>query len=108
VVRAERVGEAPSNEGQPVALRHEGAHGVDAASGLVHTVLSTAANAADVTHADQLLHGAELDATGDAGYQGLAKRNPEAFVTWHAAMRPDRSKAPTSEGATAVAGACAY
>ena len=33
--------------------------GVDAASGLVHSVVGTAANVADVTQVDQLLHGGE-------------------------------------------------
>jgi transposase, IS5 family len=67
--------------------------GVDADSGLVHTVLSTAANVNDVTQADQLLHGAELDAFGDAGYQGVVKRNPDSFVNWHVAMRPGKRRA---------------
>ena len=41
--------------------------GVDAASGLVHTIIRTAGNVADVTHA--LLHGDETVAFGDAGYK---------------------------------------
>lgn len=43
--------------------------GVDAESGLVHTVVGTAANANDVTQAQALLHGDETDVFGDAGYQ---------------------------------------
>jgi len=43
--------------------------GVDADSGLVHSVVSTAANAHDVTQA--LLHGQETDVFADAGYGGL-------------------------------------
>lgn len=42
--------------------------GVDAESGLVHTVIGTAANVADVTQAGALLHGQETVAFGDAGY----------------------------------------
>ena len=42
--------------------------GVDAASGLVHTVIGTAGNVADVTQAHALLHGAETAALGDSGY----------------------------------------
>ena len=41
--------------------------GVDAASGLVHTVIATAGNVADVTQAHALLHGQETIAMGDAG-----------------------------------------
>ena len=48
--------------------------GVDADSGLVHTVIGTAANVNDVTHAAGLLHGKEKHAWGDAGYQGADKR----------------------------------
>src|SRR5690606_32282536 len=45
--------------------------GVDADSGLTHTLVTTPANAADVTRAHELLHGQETDAFGDAGYQGV-------------------------------------
>ncbi|MBA5872400.1 MAG: IS5 family transposase, partial [Nitrospira sp. CR2.1] len=43
--------------------------GVDAESGLIHTVVGTAANVNDVTQAQALLHGDETDVFGDAGYQ---------------------------------------
>jgi len=42
--------------------------GVDASSGLVHTVVGTAANEADINVAGQLLHGKEQTAFGDSGY----------------------------------------
>ncbi|MDA8382407.1 MAG: IS5 family transposase [Betaproteobacteria bacterium] len=63
--------------------------GVDAASGLTHTVIGTAANVSDVTQAQSLLHGDETDVFGDAGYQGVEKReeNLEVPVTWHIAMK---------------------
>lgn len=48
--------------------------GVDAESGLVHTVAGTVANVNDVTQAVGLLHGKEKHAGGDAGYQGADKR----------------------------------
>lgn len=48
--------------------------GVDADSGLVHTVRGTSGNVADVTEAKSLLHGQETDVHGDAGYQGADKR----------------------------------
>jgi IS5 family transposase len=53
--------------------------GVDADSGLVHTVIGTAANVNDVTQAKALLHGEEEIAFGDAGYQGAHKR-PDATM----------------------------
>jgi IS5 family transposase len=68
--------------------------GVDAESGLVHTVKATAANASDVTEANALLHGEESDAFGDAGYQGAHKRaDARADVSWHVAMRPGKRAA---------------
>jgi len=48
--------------------------GVDADSGLVHTVIGTAANANDVTQGHGLLHGEETVIFADAGYQGTTKR----------------------------------
>ena len=52
--------------------------GVDAQSGLVHTVRFTAANVADVAVATQLLHGQERQVHADAGYTGLERR--EEFI----------------------------
>ena len=68
--------------------------GVDAASGLVHTVVGTAGNVADVTQAHALLHGDEVAALGDAGYQGVEKReeNRAKSVTWHVAMKRSKRK----------------
>jgi IS5 family transposase len=51
--------------------------GVDADSGLVHTVRGTSGNVGDVIEANGLLHGHETDAFGDAGYQGVDQR-PDA------------------------------
>lgn len=69
--------------------------GVDAESGLVHTVVATAANVADVTQAHALLHGDETIAFGDAGYQGVAKReeNKDSKVQWVVAMKRGKRKA---------------
>ena len=68
--------------------------GVDAESGLVHTVRGTAGNVCDVARANSLLHGQESDVFADAGYQGAAKR-PDAKpgVDWHVAMRPGKRRA---------------
>lgn len=67
--------------------------GVDADSGLVHSVIGTAAHVADVTQAHALVHGDETDVYADAGYQGAAKR-PEATgqAHWHVALRYSERK----------------
>ena len=67
--------------------------GVDADSGLVHTVRGTSGNVSDVVEANSLLHGQETDVFADAGYQGAHKR-PDAKedVQWHMAMRPGLRK----------------
>ena len=68
--------------------------GVDASSGLVNAVVGTAGNVADVAQAHALLHGEEVFALGDAGSQGLDKReeNQGKSVTWHTAMRPGKRR----------------
>jgi len=67
--------------------------GVDADSGLVHTVRGTSGNVNDVVEANSLLHGHETDVFADAGYQGAHKRpNAKADVQWHVAMRPGLRK----------------
>ena len=74
--------------------------GVDADSGLVHTVRGTAGHASDIAEANSLLHGQERVAFGDAGYQGIENRadaNPD--ITWHVAMRPGKRKALNKENA---------
>lgn len=48
--------------------------GVDANSGLVHTVRGTTGNVADVTEGNSMLRGEETEVFGDAGYQGADKR----------------------------------
>jgi len=62
--------------------------GVDADSGLVHSVAGTAASVNDVTQAGSLLHGEEEAAFADAGYQGVHKRPEAARPNWYVAMRP--------------------
>jgi transposase, IS5 family len=67
--------------------------GVDAQSGLVHTVRGTAGSVNDVVEANSLLHGEESEAWGDAGYQGAEKRpNAPEGVRWNVAMRPGKRK----------------
>ena len=69
--------------------------GTDAASGLVHTLIGTAGNIADVTQAHALLHGDEIAVLADAGYQGVDKReeNQDNPVRWHVAMKRSKRKA---------------
>jgi len=69
--------------------------GVDAASGLTHTLLTTPAHVHDVTQAHALLHGEEQTVHADAGYQGVEKReeNQDKSVTWRVAMRPGKRRA---------------
>ena len=63
--------------------------GVDDKSGLVHSVVGTAANVADVTQVDKLLHGAEKVVCADAGYTGVEKRSEHEArqVIWQIAAR---------------------
>ena len=69
--------------------------GVDAESGLVHTVVGTAANEADVTQTEHLLHGEEKDVFLDAGYVGADKREElkDRDVNWEIAMKRGKLKA---------------
>ena len=70
--------------------------GVDADSGLVHSVATTAANAHDITQAHALLHGEETDVFADSGYRGVEKREEiqvqHPDVNWHIAMMPGKRR----------------
>lgn len=63
--------------------------GVDVASGVVHTVVGTAANQADITQTAALLHGKEEAVFADAGYIGADKRPDlaEREVSWNIAIK---------------------
>ena len=70
--------------------------GVDADTGLVHTVDVTAANVSDVARAFALVRPGDGEAWADSGYTGVAKR-PEvasdpglARVEWHVAAKRSR------------------
>ena len=71
--------------------------GVDLGSGLVHTVVGTAASVADVAQAHALLHGEEKVGFGDAGYQGVERRAEIAgrlgSVRWFVAAKRGKVKA---------------
>jgi IS5 family transposase len=69
--------------------------GVDRDSGLVHTLVTTAANVSDISQTAALLHGQEQEAWLDAGYVGVEKREDMQAalaangqeVKWHIAKR---------------------
>lgn len=74
---------------------------VDAASGVVHSLIGSARNGADILQAHRLLHGQEHHAHGGAGYQDVEKRevrNPHQAVPWQNDMCPGkRRKLPDTE-----------
>jgi IS5 family transposase len=71
--------------------------GVDADSGLVHTVHTATGSAHDVTQAHELLHGQETQVFADSGYRGVTKREEikaqENQPEWMIAMMPSKRKA---------------
>jgi IS5 family transposase len=76
--------------------------GADRDSKLVHTVVVSAANVADVTKTAELLHGEETQVHADAGYTGVEKR-PEIValarkIDWQIAAKRGTIKA-LAEGA---------
>ncbi len=66
--------------------------GVDLHTGLVHAVVGTAANVANVTQVGKLLHGKEDPVFGDAGYQGVHKCTERTGrnVQWFVVIRPSK------------------
>ena len=79
--------------------------GVDSETGIVHSMSTTAANAHDVTEAHGLLHGGETVVWGDAGYQGVGKRedNQGLELERRVAMRPGRLRELDPESEEAIA-----
>ncbi len=69
--------------------------GVDAASGLVHSLATTPANKSDISQAHRLLHGEEREAFADSAYQGVEKRpeHAESNTRWYVAMKRGLRKA---------------
>ncbi len=67
--------------------------GTDRGSGIVHTVISTAANISDISQTDKLPHGQEIQVHADAGYVGVEKReeiaeeDPTGRIDWQIAKR---------------------
>ena len=71
--------------------------GADASSGLVHTVVGTAANVSVISQTHELLHGQEQTVHADAGYMGVEKRAEiiagHREVEWCIAQRRGKLKA---------------
>jgi IS5 family transposase len=80
-------------------------NGVDAESGLVHSLVTTAANVHDVTQAQNLLHGEENAVFADSGYRDVEKREEakDLQVNWRIATMPGRHRAFNLETATGAA-----
>ncbi|MEO5959346.1 MAG: IS5 family transposase, partial [Opitutaceae bacterium] len=76
--------------------------GADRDSKLVHTVIATAANVADIAKTSELLHGEEAQVHADAGYTGVEKRPEivalERKLDWQIACKRGLIKA-LAEGA---------
>ncbi|EIK93335.1 ISPsy2, transposase [Pseudomonas sp. M47T1] len=83
-----------TKKGNPYYFGAKAHIGTDDASGLVHSVVVTAANVADVTQVDKLLHGEENVVCADAGYTGVDKREEHKGrpVLWQVAARRSTSK----------------
>ena len=79
--------------------------GVDADTGLVHSLSTTSANVHDVTEAHRLLHGREKQVWGDAGYIGVQKReeNLGLDVDWRVAMKPGKRRKLEPDSPAALA-----
>jgi IS5 family transposase len=71
--------------------------GVDADSGVVHSVAATAAHVHDAQVLPQLLHGLETEILGDAAYQSKETRDlaQAAGIAWRVCERGSRNKALT-------------
>ena len=71
----------------------------------MHTLETTAANVSDVAVAHALLHGGEAEVHGDAGYQGVGKReeNRDVEVDWRVAMKPGKRRQLDKSGSAEAA-----
>ena len=79
--------------------------GVDADTGVVHSLETTPANVHDVTQVHRLLHGGEKGVWGDAGYIGVQKRaeNAGLVVNWQVAMKPGQRRKLEPDSPAALA-----
>ena len=67
--------------------------GVDADSGLMHTVTTTPVNEPDVEQVDEFLHGKEEVVHADAGYTGAQNHARRKALRWEIAAKRGRIKA---------------
>lgn len=71
--------------------------GVDAESGLMHTVKTTSTNLQNITQASAQLHANETDVFVDPSYRGVHKRDEvikdRTEINWYVAMMPSNRKA---------------
>ena len=75
---------------------------MDAASGLVLTVVATPAHVHDLAVAGPLLHGGEAVVHVDSGYRGIARWCETPGVTWMVAMPPGKRRLLAPRSAEAV------
>ena len=68
--------------------------GVDETLGVIHSLETTPANVHDITQTEKLLHGKENTCWGDAGYQGVDKREAlaDSDIEWEIAVHPGKRK----------------
>ena len=78
--------------------------GVDAKTGLVHSLSAAPANVQDVTEAHRLLHGGEQLVWRDVGYIGVQKReeNLGLAVDWQVVMKPGQRRKLESDSVAAL------
>ena len=74
--------------------------GVDAESGLVHTVTTTPANDHDITQSHALVHGEEEAVFGGSVYIGVDKREDTEHIkaAWYVAMKPSQRRTIKNKG----------
>ena len=76
--------------------------GVDDESGLVHSVIGTAANVTEVTQGHDLLRGKETVVFADAANQSADKRTEATAVKWQVDMRTSKRRALADSGWAAL------
>ena len=68
--------------------------GVDETLGVIHSLETTPAHVHDMTQTETLLHGKEKTCWGDAGDQGVDKRDAlaDSDIDWEIAVHPGKRK----------------
>ena len=67
--------------------------GVDKATGIIHTVITTPANVHDVTKADELRRPDDWNVIGNSGYLGMEKReSADLELVTYTAAKPVRER----------------